>query len=211
MKYKLIIDKEKCVGCGVCLTVCPIISYENLEIASGKGKEYIEKMSYSNGTVEVVEEFCTGCGTCIKNCGFNAIKIEIFKEKFHKRERFDEKRLFGYKKEIYELIKSSEKPLSIEEISSKLNLSTLIVTNYLNSLKDAGLIFEHKINESLHFWHKPMEIKKVEKKAVEIKIDSEKAKQLEEKLVNAIRKISTVKSKYLIEREEIDKLLEEFK
>lgn len=210
MKYKLIVDRDKCVGCGICLTVCPIISYENLEVSSGKGKDFIEKISYSNGAVDIVENFCTGCGTCIKNCSFGAIKIEIIRDKMSAKERFDEKRLFGHKKSIYEYIKNSERPVSINEIAENLNLSTLLVANYINSLKDSGFVFEHKVNNETLFWYKPQEEKKVERKEFQIKVDEERIKSLENNLTSAIKKLSNVKSKYLIEREEYEKLLEEF-
>jgi len=59
MKYtdKLKINKEKCVGCGVCIKVCPM---ENLSIA--------EKTVHTKGK-------CTMCYRCINNCPNQAITL----------------------------------------------------------------------------------------------------------------------------------------
>jgi len=53
-------DKEKCVGCGRCVEVCPhqVFVVENKK-ARLAGKDA-----------------CIECGACQKNCAFNAIKVE---------------------------------------------------------------------------------------------------------------------------------------
>ncbi|MHA1369367.1 MAG: CoB--CoM heterodisulfide reductase iron-sulfur subunit A family protein [Promethearchaeota archaeon] len=56
-------NKDLCIGCEVCITVCPfkaIIKNENDEI-------------------EVIQALCKGCGTCAATCAQNAIVIRHFK------------------------------------------------------------------------------------------------------------------------------------
>ena len=53
------IDSEQCVGCGVCLEVCP---REVLQIKAKKA-------------VTVKKDQCIECGACRTNCAFNAITL----------------------------------------------------------------------------------------------------------------------------------------
>ena len=48
---------EKCVGCGVCVSVCP---FQALELVNGK---------------VVVNEACTLCGICVDACKFDALEL----------------------------------------------------------------------------------------------------------------------------------------
>lgn len=58
-----VIEVEECVGCGICVDVCP---QEVLELA--------------DGVVEVGnEDACVGCGDCVEECPMGAIP-EIVEE-----------------------------------------------------------------------------------------------------------------------------------
>jgi len=53
------IDKEKCLRCGACVSVCPFLAVELKE----------------SGIVNDKEK-CTLCGICAKICPVKAIKVE---------------------------------------------------------------------------------------------------------------------------------------
>ena len=53
------LDGEKCIGCGMCLLVCPHTV-----------------LSLTNGKVEVVNrDACMECGACAQNCPVNALNV----------------------------------------------------------------------------------------------------------------------------------------
>ena len=57
---KLTYDKEKCVGCGMCVNVCP----HNVFKIEDKKAAIIDKND------------CMECGACAKNCPTEAIMVE---------------------------------------------------------------------------------------------------------------------------------------
>lgn len=54
------VDKEKCIGCGVCVSICPVeaISFDS------DGKAKIDKVK------------CIHCGACQASCPVDAIDLE---------------------------------------------------------------------------------------------------------------------------------------
>jgi ferredoxin len=66
-KFRVKVDKEKCIGCGSCVSICP-----NFYLKGGKAevkKEIITEKEYDNN-LEAAEM-----------CPVNAISIEEIKEK----------------------------------------------------------------------------------------------------------------------------------
>lgn len=57
------ISLDKCVGCGKCAKVCPILA---IEMAGDSKKK----------KAEVDTEICLGCGVCARNCLVKAIEME---------------------------------------------------------------------------------------------------------------------------------------
>lgn len=53
------LNPDKCVGCGMCVTVCP---HGVFELSGGKAK--IADL-----------DSCMECGACLKNCAFGAITV----------------------------------------------------------------------------------------------------------------------------------------
>ena len=65
-KITIIIDKEKCKGCMLCINVCPQKILAKAKDVNSKGLEY----------VKVVDpEKCTGCGLCYTMCPDSVIEI----------------------------------------------------------------------------------------------------------------------------------------
>ena len=52
------VDEDKCVGCGLCVDVCPV---EAITLEADKAK--------------VDEDKCTECGQCVEECPNEAISI----------------------------------------------------------------------------------------------------------------------------------------
>lgn len=53
-----VINKEKCVECGICLTYCPVNSIE-----------------FNDNKYIVNYNFCKGCGICANECSKGAINM----------------------------------------------------------------------------------------------------------------------------------------
>ncbi len=60
MAYNVIVDTDKCTGCGQCVDICPVEVYE---MNSGKSDP-------------AQAEECLGCESCIEVCEFGAITVD---------------------------------------------------------------------------------------------------------------------------------------
>ena len=58
--FKVTVDKDKCIGDGECVDVCPVDVYE---LVDGKAEP-------------VNEEECLGCESCVEVCEQDAITVE---------------------------------------------------------------------------------------------------------------------------------------
>lgn len=68
---KLILDREKCTGCGVCITICP-------KEAIGRGPVGATEKELSDVPVALVDENkCSFCGVCVHLCPFEALELRI--------------------------------------------------------------------------------------------------------------------------------------
>lgn len=57
--YEVIVDNDKCIGCGECVDICPVEVYELQDEKS----------------VPVNAEECVGCESCIEVCEHEAITV----------------------------------------------------------------------------------------------------------------------------------------
>lgn len=65
---KIIIDEEKCKGCGLCRDACP----KNIIVMA----EYFNKKGYHPAN-QISPELCTGCAFCALTCP--DVAIEVYK------------------------------------------------------------------------------------------------------------------------------------
>ena len=87
MVGKIIIDTERCKGCGLCIAVCP------------KSSIIISKKSNKSGyfPAEATNAECTGCALCAIICP--DVVIEVFREEDVAADKQDEKSKPGLIKE----------------------------------------------------------------------------------------------------------------
>jgi len=61
VKLKAIVDKEKCLACGGCISVCPQ-----------------DAISWIGNKAFVTKEKCISCKICFKTCPVGAISMEDY-------------------------------------------------------------------------------------------------------------------------------------
>jgi 4Fe-4S ferredoxin len=70
-RYSLTLNKNKCVGCGVCMEICPQEAIEVTRTPKAKGEEA------KTPTVTISKEKCHYCGICEAICPFAALTTKI--------------------------------------------------------------------------------------------------------------------------------------
>jgi 2-oxoglutarate ferredoxin oxidoreductase subunit delta len=66
-KIKVIVNKDRCKGCNLCVIACPQKNLELSKDVNNRGTCYV---------VDVNPEKCTGCGICYMMCPDCAIEVE---------------------------------------------------------------------------------------------------------------------------------------
>ncbi|MCX5873926.1 MAG: ferredoxin family protein [Deltaproteobacteria bacterium] len=76
MKGRILIDRERCKGCRLCITVCPKKQIEISPKLNTKGyypANFLEEDIPDTGKIE-----CTGCALCAITCP--DVAIEVYRE-----------------------------------------------------------------------------------------------------------------------------------
>lgn len=70
-----VVDKEKCISCGVCISDCPKHIIGRIPKSA---KVYIACSNHGKGkdVMELCKRGCIGCGICAKNCPVGAIEMK---------------------------------------------------------------------------------------------------------------------------------------
>ena len=116
---RLIYEKEKCVGCGNCVIVCPLNLSLEVRAKGGKGGNVVK---VKDGTLEIEE--CPVCGLCVRFCPFNALKLEAdtVKEFEKSIEIFEESSKEKVEKKKKEVKKKVERYSLKDEFVKKIEL-----------------------------------------------------------------------------------------
>ncbi|MFH0897526.1 MAG: 4Fe-4S dicluster domain-containing protein [Candidatus Bathyarchaeota archaeon] len=70
-RFSLTLDKARCVGCGICMDICPKEAIEFKKVSRGKGKK-------ANPPIVIInEQKCHYCGICTSLCPFRALEMMI--------------------------------------------------------------------------------------------------------------------------------------
>ena len=74
-KGKIVIDRERCKGCQLCIEVCPNL---NIEVDKALNKKGYTPARFKETTKEG-EKGCTGCAQCATVCP--EVAIEVYRAK----------------------------------------------------------------------------------------------------------------------------------
>jgi 4Fe-4S ferredoxin len=70
-RYSLILDKERCAGCGICETVCPREAIKTIKPVR------IKDRGLRRPNIDIDEKKCNYCGVCNVICPFGALSLLI--------------------------------------------------------------------------------------------------------------------------------------
>ncbi|MDW7651961.1 MAG: 4Fe-4S binding protein [Bacillota bacterium] len=73
------VNGEQCIGCGKCVSACPIEAITMNEVSAGRKK-----------AAKINQDYCLGCGVCVTRCPVKAISLTKRKQKvFHPENTFE--------------------------------------------------------------------------------------------------------------------------
>ncbi|NOZ76938.1 MAG: ferredoxin family protein [Euryarchaeota archaeon] len=213
MAFELQVEDEKCAGCGNCVVVCPVNSFNSVEISSGKGGDSV-LIKCGGGSAYLHDpDLCNGCGSCIVACPYGAIEITVQAPK-EKQERVSSSspRLLGDKLAVLEKVREMA-PVTIPELARALDMEVRPVLQQLYALKGEGKVLEYgeRDGEILYSTEKPETKDEGPKETATLKVDPEKAAELRRRLEVAIPAINKVVIRSFIERDKLEKAQEKLR
>jgi 4Fe-4S ferredoxin len=69
--YALTLDKNKCVGCGICMQICPKEAIQATRTPKAEGE------NAKSPTVDINKEKCHYCGVCVALCPFGSLTLRV--------------------------------------------------------------------------------------------------------------------------------------
>ena len=73
---QLVLAKEDCIGCGICVTVCPTNIKQEKDINFDVDAEP-RAIAVDNGQAVIDYDLCKACGICTKSCPVDSLTIEV--------------------------------------------------------------------------------------------------------------------------------------
>ncbi len=72
----LVLAEADCIGCGICVTVCPTNIKQEKDINFDVDAEP-RAITVNNGQAAINYDLCKACGICTRNCPVNSLTVEI--------------------------------------------------------------------------------------------------------------------------------------
>ena len=73
---KLVLLEESCIGCGICVSVCPTNIKQEKDINFDVDTE-ARAIAVDNGMALMDYNLCKACGICVKNCPVDSLSVEV--------------------------------------------------------------------------------------------------------------------------------------
>lgn len=73
---RLVRSEEDCIGCGICVTVCPTNMRQEKDINFDVDTES-RAITINNGLAIIDYDLCKACGICTKECPVNSLMVEV--------------------------------------------------------------------------------------------------------------------------------------
>jgi 4Fe-4S ferredoxin len=73
---KLMLSENDCIGCGICVTICPTNMRQEKDINFDVDSEP-RAITIHKGRAVIDYDLCKACGICTKNCPLNSLTIEV--------------------------------------------------------------------------------------------------------------------------------------
>ncbi len=76
-----VVDEDVCIGCGVCVEICPVEAIELVEEPVPVVTFGVETVIEGKKRVARVGDGCIGCGSCASYCPSGAMSLQHFRDK----------------------------------------------------------------------------------------------------------------------------------
>jgi ferredoxin len=73
---RLVLAEADCIGCGICVTVCPTNIKQEKDINFDVDAEP-RAITVNNGQAVINDDLCIACGICTRNCPVDSLTIEV--------------------------------------------------------------------------------------------------------------------------------------